>query len=94
MDYIKRINLSFDLRREKDRQVYEILSLKQHKTAFIVKAVLSYETGRQNAVDNKEFIKQALREVLVEMNIKSIENKQEREEAIPDTVFDIFEQIR
>ena len=31
MDYIKRINLSFDLRREKDRQVCDILSVIKHR---------------------------------------------------------------
>ncbi|NLK29273.1 MAG: hypothetical protein GX306_13205 [Clostridiales bacterium] len=92
MDYIKRINLSFDLRREKDRQVCDILSVIKHKTAYVTEAVLAYEMGNQNTID-KNVIKQALREVLVEMNIKSIENKQEREEVIPETVFDIFEQM-
>lgn len=94
MDYIKRINLSFDIRRAQDRRVYEILSLKQHKTAFIVEAVLSYENGGQPIVGNKEFIKEALREVLKEMNVTSIENKNEEEVvAIPQKVFDIFDQM-
>lgn len=94
MDYIKRANLSFDMRREQDRQVYEILSIKQHKTAYIVEAVLSYENGGQSTVGNEEFIKEALREVLMEMNVTSIENKNEEEVvAIPQKVFDVFDQM-
>lgn len=93
MDYIKRVNLSFDMRREQDRQVYEILSLKQHKTAFIVEAVLSYENGGQHTVRNREFIKEALREVLKEINIAIEDDKKDREGEIPQEIFDIFEQM-
>jgi len=88
----KRINLSFDLRRVRDAQAYVILSSKTHKTEYIVDLLLNNEEVDNHSID-KETVKQALREVLVEMNIKSIENKQEREEAIPETVFDIFEQM-
>lgn len=92
MDYIKRVNLSFDMRRDQDRQVYEILSLIQHKTSYISKAVLTYEAGNHKASD-KNFIKQALREVLKEMGITIDKNKQDREEDIPEEIFDIFEQM-
>ncbi|MDK2799605.1 MAG: hypothetical protein PWP27_1822 [Clostridiales bacterium] len=93
MDYIKRLNLSFDMRREKDRQVCDILSVIKHKTAYVTEAVLAYEL-KKYSIDDKDMIKQALREVLEETNIKlSNENVQEREEKIPQMVFDIFEQM-
>lgn len=92
MDYIKRVNLSFDMRRDQDRQVYEILSLIQHKTSYISRTVLTYEVGNHKAAD-KNLIKQALREVLKEMGITIDKNKQDREEEIPEEIFDIFEQM-
>ncbi|MPM44139.1 hypothetical protein SDC9_90817 [bioreactor metagenome] len=92
MDYIKRVNLSFDIRRDQDREVYEILSLIQHKAAYISKAVLTYEVGNHKAAD-KNLIKQALREVLKEMNFTVSEENQDREEDIPEEIFDIFEQM-
>jgi hypothetical protein len=92
MDCIKRINLSFDLRREKDRQVYNILVQVQHKTAFIVETVLYYEKDNQSKFD-KNTVKQALQEVLSEMNITIDKNKQDGEDEIPDEIFDLFEKL-
>ena len=85
MDYIKRINLSFDLRREKDRQVCDILSVIKHRTAYVTEAVLAYEMGNQNTID-KNVIKQALQEVLVEMNIKSVRISKKGKRLYQDSV--------
>lgn len=92
MDCIKRINLSFDLRRERDRQVYNILVQVHHKTAFIVETVLYYEKDNQSKID-KNTIKQALQEVLSEMNITIDKNKKDSEEVIPEEIFDIFNKL-
>ena len=92
MDCIKRINLSFDLRREKDRQVYNILVQVHHKTAFIVETVLYYDKDNQSKID-KNTIKQALQEVLSEMNIAIDKNRQDSEEVIPEEIFDIFDKL-
>ena len=92
MDCIKRINLSFDLRREKDRQVYNILVQVHHKTAFIVETVLYYDKDNQSKID-KNTIKQALQEVLSEMNIAIDKNRQDSEEVIPEEIFDLFEKL-
>lgn len=88
----KRINLSFDLRRDRDMQAYAILSSKKHKTDYVVDLLLNNE-GIVNQNISKEVIKQALREVLGEMNITIGENKKDRDEDIPEEVFDIFKQI-
>jgi len=88
----KRINLSFDLRRDRDMQAYAILSSKKHKTDYVVDLLLNNE-GIVNQNISKEVIKQALREVLGEMNITIDENKKDRDEDIPEEVFDIFKQI-
>lgn len=89
----KRINLSFDLRRDRDAQAYAILSSKTHKTDYIVNLLLS--NGEiDNHITDKNIIKQAIREVMEEMTVVIGENKQNREEeGIPAAVFDIFEQI-
>lgn len=92
----KRINLSFDLRRDRDAQAYAILSSKTHKTDFVVNLLLD-NGGVDNHSIDKSLIKQALREVLKEMSITIGEDKQDREEEsseeIPEEIFDIFEQI-
>ena len=92
MDCIKRINLSFDLRRDRDRQAYNILVQIQHKTAFIVETVLYYEKDNQNKFD-KSTIKQALKEVLSEINFTIDKNNEDGEDEIPDEIFDLFEQL-
>lgn len=88
----KRINLSFDLRRDRDAQAYEILSSKTHKTDYIVNLLLS-NGEEDNPSNDIKVVKQALREVLREMGITIDKNKQDREEDIPEEIFDIFEQM-
>ena len=73
-------------------QAYAILSSKKHKTDYVVDLLLNNE-GIVNQNISKEVIKQALREVLGEMNITIDENKKDRDEDIPEEVFDIFKQI-
>lgn len=88
----KRINLSFDLRRDRDAQAYAILSSKTHKTDYIVNLLLS--NGEEDNPSNDIIVvKQALREVLKEMNFTVSEENQDREEDIPEEIFDIFEQM-
>ena len=88
----KRINLSFDLRRDRDAQAYAILSSKKYKTDYVVGLLLNNEEVDNYKID-KNLVKQALSEVLDEMNITTGENKQGREEEIPEEIFNIFEQI-
>jgi len=88
----KRINLSFDLRRDRDAQAYAILSSKTHKTDYVVNLLLG-SGGVDNYSIDKNLFKQALREVLKEMSIAVDHNKQDREEDIPEEIFDIFEQM-
>ncbi|MDK2799193.1 MAG: hypothetical protein PWQ70_812 [Clostridiales bacterium] len=88
----KRINLSFDLRRDRDAQAYEILSSKTHKTDYIVNLILS-NGEEDNLSKDIKVVKQALREVLKEMNITLDQDKQDSEESIPEEIFDIFEQM-
>lgn len=89
----KRINLSFDLRRDRDAQAYAVLSSKTYKTDYIVSLLLCNGETDNHLID-KNIIKQAIREVMEEMTVVIGENKQDREEeGIPAAVFDIFEQI-
>lgn len=88
----KRINLSFDLRRDRDAQAYAILSSKTQKTDYVVNLLLDNEEVDNHSID-KSLIKQALREVLKEMNFTVSEENQDREEEIPEEIFNIFEQM-
>ena len=90
-EHIKRVNLSFDLRREEDRQAYDILSSKQHKTAYIINILLTYAKG--NNLLDKDIIKDALQEVIQQMNIDIHSKGQITQNNIPETVFDIFDQM-
>lgn len=90
-DYIKRINLSFDLRREEHRIAYELLSAQQHKTDYIINTILSL--GEVSEKVNRKFIKEALKEALTEINVRFDINNSNRIEEIPEDVFDIFEQM-
>ena len=88
----KRINLSFDLRKDRYAQAYAILSSKKHKTDYVVDLLLeNEEVDNQNI--SKEVIKQALREVLMETKLIINESKQDIEEEIPEEIFDIFGQL-
>ena len=93
LDEIKRLNLSFNLQRENDRNVYNIIKSKRQKTAYIIKAVLAYEGVTQEERELKR-IKRALREVLQDMNITADKNCYSTEESqIPDEVYQIFDSI-
>ncbi|WP_207726874.1 hypothetical protein [Anaerosolibacter carboniphilus] len=81
-----------DIRRGEDRRVNDILKVKTHKTAYVIEAILSFEASKQDGLNNNA-IKQALREVLGEINI-NIETKNKGiKQEIPEAVFNIFEQI-
>lgn len=91
-DFIKRINLSFDIRREQDRQAYEILSSEQHKTTYIIDLILSSEKEVRDLLD-RDILKECLRDVLGEMNLCTKTNFPIIQEDIPEEIFDIFEKI-
>lgn len=80
------------MRRDRDAQAYEILSSKTHKTDYIVNLILS-NGEEDNLSKDIKVVKQALREVLKEMNITLDQDKQDSEESIPEEIFDIFEQM-
>lgn len=93
LDEIKRLNLSFNLQRENDRNVYNIIKSKRQKTAYIIKAVLAYEGVTQEEKELKR-IKRALRKVLQDMNLMVDKDCNFTEETqIPDEVFQIFDSI-
>jgi hypothetical protein len=93
LDEIKRLNLSFNLQRENDRNVYNIIKSKRQKTAYIIKAVLAYEGVTQEEKELKR-IKRALREVLQDMNLMvDMDCNFTEETQIPDEVFQIFDSI-
>jgi hypothetical protein len=93
LDEIKRLNLSFNLQRENDRNVYNIIKSKRQKTAYIIKAVLAYEGVTQEEKELKR-IKRALREVLQDMNLMvDMDCNFTEESQIPDEVFQIFDSI-
>ncbi|SDL35444.1 hypothetical protein SAMN05216497_12215 [Clostridium cochlearium] len=93
LDEIKRLNLSFNLQRENDRNVYNIIKSKRQKTAYIIKAILAYEGVTQEEKELKR-IKRALREVLQDMNLMVDKDCNFTEETqIPDEVFQIFDSI-
>lgn len=91
-DFIKRINLSFDIRREQDRQAYEILSSEQHKTTYIIDLILSEGVKSNNTLD-RDTLKECLKDVLVEMSLCSNSNQVIVQQDIPKEIFDIFEKI-
>jgi hypothetical protein len=93
LDEIKRLNLSFNLQRENDRNVYNIIKSKRQKTAYIIKAVLAYEGVTQEEKELKR-IKRVLREVLQDMNLMvDMDCNFTEESQIPDEVFQIFDSI-
>lgn len=93
LDEIKRLNLSFNLQRENDRNAYNIIKSKRQKTAYIIKAVLAYEGVTQEEKELKR-IKRALRKVLQDMNLMVDKDCNFTEETqIPDQVFQIFDSI-
>ncbi len=93
LDEIKRLNLSFNLQRENDRNAYNIIRSKRQKTAYIIKVILAYEGVTQEERELKR-IKRALREVIKEMKLTADKHFDFTEESqIPDEVFQIFDSI-
>jgi hypothetical protein len=93
----KRINLSFNLEHEDDLKVFKIISDQKYKTDFVINAVIKYleEISRKN---DKEVIKQAMREVLKEhgtINIGSSINtlSDPKKEELPSEIFDMFNNL-
>lgn len=91
---VKRLNLSFDLNREKDRRAYEILSNQQYKTSYVINCILCYE-GEKGEEVQKSIIKQALIEVLSDYNVKITkrQNVEMNMDLLPDKIFDVFSQL-
>ena len=86
---IKRINLYFDLKREEDKEAYNILFNKKRKTDYIIELILA---SRKNDDDS---IKKLVKEIIEEYNfIPNKDNvKCEEKSNIPDDIFNFFEQI-
>lgn len=94
MGETKRINLSFDLRSEKAREVYEIIiSKRSTKTAFVIETVLAYLENNKSI--DKQTIKDAVKEAIQEIGVLTVNevNSEEIAGGIPDDVFDIINQI-
>ena len=94
MGETKRINLSFDLRSEKSREVYEIIiSKRSAKTAFVIETVLAYLENNKSI--DKQTIKDAFKEAIEEIGVFTVNkaNGEEIADGIPDDVFDIINQI-
>lgn len=94
----ERANLSLNMDREDDRQVFKILEGKRNKTAFVVEAVLAFVNmeKKDDNVWGKELLKQAFREVLQEdgISVKEVENKAlDIEQDIPEDIFELFDQM-
>ena len=94
MGETKRINLSFDLRSEKSREVYEIIiSKRSAKTAFVIETVFAYLENNKSI--DKQTIKDAVKEAIQEIGVITLNeaNGEEIAGGIPDDVFDIINQI-
>lgn len=91
-EYVKRINLSFDLRNDAARECYEkIISQPGNtKTLYVIKAISGDKT-----IINKEDIKECLKEVLKEYNV-GINNKNQEaivSTDIPDDIMNLINNI-
>ena len=87
---IKRINLYFDLKREEDKEAYDILFNKKRKTDYIIELILA---SRKN---NDDSIKKLVKEIIEEYNFvfnKKEDIKIEEKINIPNDIFDFFEQM-
>lgn len=87
---IKRINLYFDLKREEDKEAYDILFNKKRKTDYIIELILE---SRKN---NDDSIKKLVKEIIEEYNFvfnKKEDIKIEEKINIPNDIFDFFEQM-
>ncbi|MGL4731519.1 MAG: hypothetical protein ACRCW0_08040 [Clostridium sp.] len=95
---IRRVNLSFNLDDEDDKEVYDTISKQRFKTNFVCKAVLKYISfiDRDKEVITKKELKNTLIEVLKELDISKIGNLDVRnteEDELPKEVFDMFTQL-
>lgn len=93
----KRINLSFDINREDDLKVYNILSEQKYKTDYVIRAVLRF-LEKENQLITKKEIKEAVKEALEEYGGISDTNKNEEkledtEYKLPDKIFDMFNSL-
>ncbi|WP_058486980.1 hypothetical protein [Defluviitalea phaphyphila] len=94
---VKRINLSFSLDRKDDLEVFNILSKQKYKTDYVIKAVLSYIGERDKGFD-KEIVKQAVKEAIVECGGITTENKGKEnnscvEHELPNEIFNMFDNL-
>jgi Icc-related predicted phosphoesterase len=91
-EYVKRINLSFDLRNEDAKRCYEkiIFQPGNTKTLFVINAI----NGSKTNVDREE-IKECLREVLEQYNFTVISKEQEVKQTneIPSEIMDLLSNI-
>lgn len=98
MYYIKRSNLSFDLRKPDHERVYKLINEKSLKTEYVIKAILEYEEKHLDII-NKEFIKEAIKEALQDIAIQNIGIPFKQQELIntdgkiPDEIFNIFDRM-
>ncbi|SHH13497.1 MULTISPECIES: hypothetical protein [Peptostreptococcales] len=91
---IQRINLAFNLDDKDSEKAYKIIKAnKGNMTNFVVNIVLAEDTR----LNEKRIIKEAVREVLEEVNwqIKSDNSIEENleESNLPDDVLDIFNNL-
>lgn len=87
---IKRINLYFDLKREEDKEAYNILFNKKRKTDYIIELILA---SRKNDDDSiKKLVKEIIEEYNFVPNNKENVNIEEKT-SIPNDIFDFFEQM-
>ncbi|SHK47430.1 hypothetical protein [Tepidibacter formicigenes] len=89
----KRINLSFDLEREEDRVVYDLIQSNRGKTKFVIDAVLAFENKREG-IDIEQF-KNAVKEAIIEVGLSiKVDDKNnvviEEENQIPDDLFNMI----
>lgn len=94
---IKRVNLSFNLDKEADKKVYEIITQQRFKTNFVCKAVLKYIDFKDidREVITKQELKNTLLEVLKELDITQMNKVDDNtaEEELPQEIFDMFSQL-
>lgn len=97
---IKRINLSFDLSRGKDKRVFDILKNKSAKTNFVIESILAYISNNHIEKISKETIKDAIKEALQDMHYVQVKEDQkenieenQKEEHIPDKILNIFDNM-
>lgn len=94
----KRINLSFDLERDEDRKVYNLIQSRRGKTKYVIDAVLL--SGIDNGEGfHKDRLKEAVKEVITELGLdikisekkeNNIDNLKIEQNRIPDDLFNMI----